>query len=49
MRWLRVTKVQASQRAMGARPVWRHQPRAMLVVAGSLMVEKARSAAVRLL
>ena len=29
------------------RPVSRHQPRAMLVVAGSLMVAKARSALVR--
>ncbi len=31
----------------GVRPMRRHQPRAMLVVAGSLMVEKVRSEPVR--
>ena len=38
---------QASHRASGVRPVRRHQPRAMVVVAGSLMVENVRSAPVR--
>ena len=47
MRWLRTARAQASQSMVGARPMSRHQPRAMLVVAGSLMVEKARSALVR--
>ena len=47
MRWLRTVSRQASQSASGVRPVRRHQPRAMLVVAGSLMVEKVRSALVR--
>ena len=47
MRWLRMVSRQASHRAGGVRPIRRHQPRAMLVVAGSLMVEKVRSALVR--
>ena len=46
MRWLRMAGRQAIHRVSGARPVRRHQPRAMLVVAGSLM-EKVRSAPVR--
>ena len=47
MRWLRMVSRQASHRVSGVRPVRRHQPRVMLVVAGSLMVEKVRSALVR--
>src|SRR5215472_723679 len=47
MRWLRAVRAQASQSVSGVRPVRRHQPRAMLVVAVSLMVEKPRSALVR--
>src|ERR1035438_4209538 len=47
MRWLRTPRRQASHSASGVTPVRRHQPRAMLVVAGSLMVEKVRSALVR--
>ena len=47
MRWLRTVSRQASHSASGVRPVMRHQPRAMLVVAGSLMVEKVRSELVR--
>jgi hypothetical protein len=47
MRWLRMASRQASQSVIGVRPVRRHQPRAMLVVAGSLMVEKVRSEPVR--
>src|ERR1039457_7032865 len=47
MRWLRMASRQASHSASGVTPVRRHQPRAMLVVAGSLMVEKVRSALVR--
>ena len=47
MRWLRTTSRQASQRVSGVRPMRRHQPRAMLLLAGSLAVEKVRSAPVR--
>ena len=47
MRWLRTASRQASQSMSGVRPVSRHQPRAMLLLAGSLAVEKVRSAAVR--
>jgi hypothetical protein len=47
MRWLRVASRQASQRARGVRPMRRHHPRVMLVVAGSLMVENVRSVLVR--
>src|ERR1022692_901344 len=47
MRWLRTASRHAIHRASGVTPVRRHQPRAMLVVAGSLMVEKVRSAPVR--
>src|ERR1022692_2374224 len=47
MRWLRTPRRQATHSASGVTPVRRHQPRAMLVVAGSLMVEKVRSALVR--
>ena len=47
IRWLRAASRHAIQRASGVRPVSRHQPRAMLVVAVSLMVALTRSAAVR--
>jgi hypothetical protein len=47
MRWLRSARAQASQSMSGVSPGRRHQPRAMLVVAGSLMVAKPRSALVR--
>jgi hypothetical protein len=47
MCWLRVASRQASQRWSGVRPMRRHQPRAMLLPAVSLMVAKVRSAAVR--
>jgi hypothetical protein len=47
MRWLRTVSRHAVRRVSGTRPIWRHQPRAMVVVAGSLMVAKARSALVR--
>jgi hypothetical protein len=44
---LRAASRQAIHRVIGARPMSRHQPRAMLLVAGSLMVALARSALVR--
>ena len=47
MRWLRMACRAASQSALGVRPMRRHQPRAMVLPAGSLMVEKPRSALVR--
>ena len=47
MRWLRTAVRQASQSMSGARPISRLQPRAMLLLAGSLAVEKVRSAPVR--
>jgi len=47
MRWLRTASRQASHRVSEVTPVRRHQPRAMLVVAVSLMVEKVRSEPVR--
>ena len=47
MRWLRTVSGQASRRASGVTPVRRHQPRAMLVAAVSLMVGKVRSEPVR--
>ena len=47
MRWLRTVSRQASHRVSGVRPVRRHQPRLVLVVAGSLMVAKVRSELVR--
>src|SRR6266581_8773264 len=47
MRWLRTVSRQASHSVSGARPMRRHQPRAMVVVAGSLMVENVRSEPVR--
>src|ERR1700730_14071634 len=42
-RWVRRGSRQGSQRVGGVRPVSRHQPRAMVVAAGSLRVEKVRS------
>ena len=47
IRWLRTASRQASQSMIGARPVSLVQPRAMLLLAGSLAVEKVRSAPVR--
>ena len=47
MRWLRMTSRQASHSVSGVRPVSRHQPRAMLLLAVSLMVALTRSALVR--
>jgi hypothetical protein len=47
MRWLRTTSAQASHRWSGVRPVRRHQPRLMLLLAVSLIVAKVRSAPVR--
>jgi len=48
IRWLRVMIRQVVNSSRGARPMIRHQPRVMLLVAGSLMVAKMRSAPVRL-
>src|SRR5580698_3765978 len=47
MRWLRTASRQASQSVIGVRPMSWVQPRAMLLLAGSLTVEKVRSAPVR--
>jgi len=47
MRWLRTASRQASHSASGVRPVRRHQPRLMSLLAVSLMVAKVRSAPVR--
>src|SRR5229473_4847881 len=47
MRWLRTACRQASQNASGVRPMRRHQPRETVLPAGSLIVEKPRSALVR--
>ena len=47
MRWLRTASRQASHRVSGARPIRRHQPRLMSLLAWSLMVEKVRSDPVR--
>jgi len=47
MRWLRTTSSTAVNSIRGARPVRRHQPRAMSLAAGSLAVAKPRSAPVR--
>ena len=47
MRRLRTTRQQLTNKKMGASPITRHQPREMSLVAGSFMVELARSAAVR--
>ena len=47
MRRLRAMKTVAVRRAMPVSPVMRHQPLVRSLVAGSLTVEKARSAAER--
>jgi hypothetical protein len=47
MRWLRVVSRRASRGCSGVRPVRRHPLRAMLLVAGSLMVAKVGSELVR--
>src|ERR1700689_5076695 len=47
MRWLRTASRQVSQSVTGVSPMSRVQPWAMLLVAGSLVVEKVRSAPVR--
>jgi hypothetical protein len=47
MRWLRTTSKVAVNSISGARPMSRHQPRLMSLVAGSLAVAKPRSAPVR--
>src|ERR1035437_4410222 len=47
MRGLRTARRQASHSESGVTPMRRHQPRAMLVAAGSLMVAKVRSGLVR--
>jgi hypothetical protein len=47
MRWLRAMSRVMVNSMRGARPVRRHQPRLMWLVAGSLVVAKPRSAPVR--
>src|SRR6266487_322687 len=47
IRWLRTVSRQPIHSVSGVTPMRRHQPRAMLVVAGSLMVEKVRPEPVR--
>src|SRR6266545_395989 len=47
MRWLRTASRQAANSAIGVSPMSRHQPRLMSLLAGSLTVEKVRSAAER--
>src|SRR5690349_21628513 len=47
MRWLRAISRVVVNSMRGARPMRRHQPRAMVLVAGSLAVAKPRSAPVR--
>jgi len=47
MRWLRTTSKAVTNSIRGASPVRRHQPRAMVLAAGSLAVAKPRSAPVR--
>ncbi len=47
MRWLRTTSRQPANSVIGVSPVRRHQPRLMSLLAGSLAVEKVRSAAER--
>jgi hypothetical protein len=44
---LRTARQQVMNTSIGARPVSRHQPREMSLLAGSFMVEYVRSAAVR--
>src|SRR5262249_43126558 len=47
MRWLRAISSVVANSISGARPMSRHQPRLMSLVAGSLVVAKPRSAPVR--
>ena len=47
MRWLRAISKVAVNSIRGVRPIRRHQPRLMSLVAGSLAVAKPRSAPVR--
>jgi hypothetical protein len=47
MRWLRTTSSTVVDSVRGVRPMRRHQPRLMLLAAGSLAVAKPRSAPVR--
>ena len=47
MRWLRTASSAVVNSMSGARPVRRHQPRLMVLVAGSLAVAKPRSAPLR--
>jgi len=47
MRWLRTVSSAAVNSIRGAAPIRRHQPRAMLLAAGSLVVAKPRPAPVR--
>src|SRR5712691_12607228 len=47
MRWLRTMGRVAVNKVIAVRPIRRHQPREMSLLAGSLAVEKVRSAAVR--
>src|SRR5258708_7501476 len=47
MRWLRRASRQASHSASGGRPMSRHQPRLMLLLAGALMVAEVRPEPVR--
>ena len=47
IRWLRTMSSVVVNSMSGARPIRRHQPRAMSLAAGSLMVAKPRSAPVR--
>jgi hypothetical protein len=48
MRWLRAASRQAIHSVIAVRPIRRHEPRAVLLLAVSLMVALARSALVRL-
>jgi hypothetical protein len=47
MRWLRTMSRVTADNVSGVRPMRRHQPRLMVLVAGSLAVAKPRSAPVR--
>jgi len=47
MRWLRTMSSTVVDSISGVRPIRRHQPRLMSLLAGSLVVAKPRSAPVR--
>jgi hypothetical protein len=47
IRWLRTMSRVAVSKVVAVRPMRRHQPREMSLLAGSLAVEKVRSAALR--